>query len=815
MESSPVSNQALPAGTRLEEFVIERVLGSGGFGITYLARDTSLNRQVVIKENLPAQFAWRETTTGTVRPRHTSGGDADDYAWSMNNFLREAETLASLDHPGIVRVLRKFEANGTAYFVMPFVDGVAFDTLIEDRRAKGQPFSDEELKGLLDHLLHALGYLHDRGIYHRDIKPGNILISNQGVPALIDFGSARQRLSERSMTVVESAGYTPFEQLQSRGNVGPWSDLYALGATIVKAITFEALPKAADRVMDDPWLGLATHPKVSGWYSPALLRSIDRAVQSSASARWQDAGEWREGLRGGVSAGAAHSQTTTHQPSDSKATQAPPAKTAGVTESEPGDKTSPPLRQRFGKQRGRDLRFDLEISQQAATSGIEKEIEIDRLVACGTCQSTGSKGGGGAGPCGSCGGRGVIVGHGGKMVQETTCPECQGAGEVVSDPCGSCQGEGRAEKPSRVRFRIPASVEDGSRVRLAGYGDAGVRGGEVGDLYLFLSVTDSPRDGADEAVNSAGAIAPALWNPTTAVYLGWILTPAFGAFLHARNSKTLGHSAEEKSGMYWFYGMAACGFFGMLSAGSLRYFGGINPLMLILWYFISAQKQINLVEATFGKNYSQKSFAKPLFAGIACLVATMIFVEGRHSLGRDESAPVTAGEVSKADAGAVTEKAEDAVDLFNRGVAYATGDGVTQDLAEAVRCYRRAAESGYAAAQLNLGICYDNGEGVTTDDAEAVKWYRKAAEQGNATAQLAIGACYDNGEGVTLDNVEAVKWYSMAAEQGNTTAQFNLGHCYDKGEGVARNTVESAKWYRKAAEQGHKGSKEALVRLGE
>ena len=300
MEPSPISTQALPAGTRIEEFMIEKVLGSGGFGITYLARDTGLNRQVVIKENLPVQFAWRDPASGTVRPRHTTGGDADDFAWSLTNFLREAETLASLDHPGIVRVLSKFEACGTAYFVMPFVEGLAFDELIETRRAKGQPFSGEEITGLLKRMLSALAYLHDRGIYHRDIKPGNILISNEGVPALIDFGSARQRLSERSMTVVESAGYTPFEQLQSRGNVGPWSDLYALAATLVKAITFEAPPKAADRIGDDPMVPLASRKPLAGPYSTALLDSIDRALAVNPKERWQSAGEWRERLKSAV-----------------------------------------------------------------------------------------------------------------------------------------------------------------------------------------------------------------------------------------------------------------------------------------------------------------------------------------------------------------------------------------------------------------------------------------------------------------------------------------------------------------------------------
>ena len=298
MENPNPDSQSLPPGAQLEEFIVEQVLGSGGFGITYLARDTGLNRRVVIKENLPSQFAWRESTSGQVRPRHTTGGDADDYGWSMRNFLKEAETLASLDHPGIVQVLRKFETNGTAYFVMPFVEGVAFDALIDSRSAKGQTFSEEELGGLLHRMLSALGYLHERGIYHRDIKPGNILITNEGVSLLIDFGSARQRLSERSMTVVESAGYTPFEQLQSRGNVGPWSDLYALGGTLVKAITGEAPPKANDRVRKDPHQPLAERVELRSQFTQGFLHGIDKSLAVEEETRWQRAGEWLAGLQG-------------------------------------------------------------------------------------------------------------------------------------------------------------------------------------------------------------------------------------------------------------------------------------------------------------------------------------------------------------------------------------------------------------------------------------------------------------------------------------------------------------------------------------
>jgi serine/threonine protein kinase len=302
MESTPINAQALPAGTRLEEFVIESILGSGGFGVTYLARDTSLGRQVVIKENLPAQFCFRDTHSLTVAPRHTTGEDAENFRWSLENFSKEAAMLASLNHPGIVKVLRSFQGFGTAYFVMPFVEGMTLDSLIESRGAKGQSLTEKELCRLLELVLSALGYLHDRGIYHRDIKPGNILITNEGVPVLIDFGSARQRLSERSMTVVESAGYTPFEQLQSRGNVGPWSDLYALGGTLVKAITGEAPPRAMDRAVGDPWIPLARRVDLSARYSTGFLSGIDRSLAFRVEERWQSAGEWLAALQGKFSA---------------------------------------------------------------------------------------------------------------------------------------------------------------------------------------------------------------------------------------------------------------------------------------------------------------------------------------------------------------------------------------------------------------------------------------------------------------------------------------------------------------------------------
>ena len=147
-------------------------------------------------------------------------------------------------------------------------------------------------------------------------------------------------------------------------------------------------------------------------------------------------------------------------------------------------------RKKSVKQRGSDLRYDLEISLEEAATGIEKELEIERHVPCGTCNSTGSKGSGGVKTCGTCNGRGVVGRQAGIFIQQSTCPQCNGSGEIVSDPCSDCSGQGRVERKTRIKIRIPAGVDTGVRLRSTGNGDAGVRGGPSADLFVFLHVRD-------------------------------------------------------------------------------------------------------------------------------------------------------------------------------------------------------------------------------------------------------------------------------------------------------------------------------------
>lgn len=284
----------LPEGLKLENFMIEKVLGFGGFGITYQATDISLQRKVVIKENFPRGTAFRHQETMYLYPTDPESEEA--YQWSLTNFLREARMLAALEHPFIVKVLSTFEKLGTAYFVMPFVDGFSLGSLISRREGKGQIFTEEEILGLLTRLLDALQYIHRKNIFHRDIKPDNILISREGLPILIDFGSARHLDNSAPKTIIESHGYSPPEQSFSVGNHGPWSDLYSLGALIHKMLTGKPPASGPQRAIRDPNPPLAARPELEGRYDPILLHTIDHALIPEPTERYASAEEWIKDL---------------------------------------------------------------------------------------------------------------------------------------------------------------------------------------------------------------------------------------------------------------------------------------------------------------------------------------------------------------------------------------------------------------------------------------------------------------------------------------------------------------------------------------
>ena len=236
------AHDALPPGTRFAEFEIIRVLGVGGFGIVYLAQDHSLERQVALKEYMPASLAQRGAgPVITVR----SGSFTETYAIGLRSFINEARLLARFDHPALVKVYRFWEDNATAYMVMPYLQGI---TLRDARRAMVQAPDEAWIRSVLEPMLDALERLHGEGVFHRDIAPDNILLPPVGSPILLDFGAARRVISDRTqaLTAILKPGYAPIEQYADMTAMrqGPWTDIYALGA-VLHFLLFGAPPASA------------------------------------------------------------------------------------------------------------------------------------------------------------------------------------------------------------------------------------------------------------------------------------------------------------------------------------------------------------------------------------------------------------------------------------------------------------------------------------------------------------------------------------------------------------------------------------------
>ena len=287
---------ALAPGTFLGEFEVIRLLGSGGFGIVYLAHDRLLLRQVAIKEYMPATLAGRRQGQSVV-VHHESA--AKSFGAGLASFLNEAQLLARFDHPALVKVYRFWRANNTAYMAMPYYAG---RTLKEERAAMRNAPQEAWLRALAEPLLSALELLHGQGTYHRDISPDNIMIRPDGRPVLLDFGSARHAIGDGNgaLTVLLKPNFAPIEQYGDGTGLrqGPWTDVYALGATLRFALTGQAPTPSVVRVVCDDISPLANAlPFLRGGVSPAFMAAIDWALAIKPEERPQDMASLRQAMR--------------------------------------------------------------------------------------------------------------------------------------------------------------------------------------------------------------------------------------------------------------------------------------------------------------------------------------------------------------------------------------------------------------------------------------------------------------------------------------------------------------------------------------
>ena len=283
----------LPTGTALENYAITGLIGQGGFGVVYLARDTRSNRTVAIKEFLPTAIAARRND-GQVLPRN--GDLARAYASGLKGFLREANLLAEFAHPALVGVHRAWEQNGTAYMAMQYYPG---KTLREVRARAAAAPPEAQVRAWLLPVFEAVSELHAHRVIHRDISPDNILVMAAGETVLLDLGAARQVLGgmTQALTTILKPGFAPIEQYVEDGSMeqGRWTDVYGLGAVIYFLVSGKPPTPATSRIVRDSLPPLDTlAPR--GTYSPAFFAAVGKALSLRAIDRYKSIAELRAAL---------------------------------------------------------------------------------------------------------------------------------------------------------------------------------------------------------------------------------------------------------------------------------------------------------------------------------------------------------------------------------------------------------------------------------------------------------------------------------------------------------------------------------------
>lgn len=291
MSQEQTKHHALKAGCRLDNYVIERRIGGGGFSIVYLARVADSDTRVVIKEYMPVKLAFRDSDGVTIRNRDDQSGE--NFSHGRRLFFQEATTLATLKHPNIVNVVNFFRAHGTVYMVMAYEKGTNLLDYI--RRHKGN-LSEALIRTVFPALLDGLKVIHAKGMLHLDIKPGNIYLRAGGKPLLLDFGAVHQILQSRQFqpSQVITPGFSPTEQLDPSGYVGPWTDIYALGATMRACIEGAPPPAAAERRMKDTMKAAVIAFRKR--YSQGLLAAMDWAMEVDPLLRPQSVDELLQAL---------------------------------------------------------------------------------------------------------------------------------------------------------------------------------------------------------------------------------------------------------------------------------------------------------------------------------------------------------------------------------------------------------------------------------------------------------------------------------------------------------------------------------------
>ena len=762
----------LPHRTLLHhrQYLIGKVLGKpGGFGITYLALDTKLETKVAIKEYLPRDLAGRDAGHATISAH--SEEDGEFFRYGLTQFLQEVRTLAQFDHANIVRVRNFFEENGTGYLVMDYYDGITLADYLAQQPQGRLP--EETAVGILMPILDGLREVHAKHFLHRDIKPQNIYLTTANRPILLDFGAARQAMGERSrsLSVVLSEGYAPYEQYHRRGEQGPWTDIYACAAVLYHAVAGEAPPPATERMhkdeLDIAALGL----------SASLTEALRLGLATDHHNRPQGMTEFQALLLVGM--GSTRVEDGEQKPKMTALSAPAEVLESGRIEPTFYQITSPNLPEMAPPQRMPNLSKGRR-GLQAWWAPTLVVVIVIALVAIAT------------------------------KVEKSTLPTVDTSKPIAGEKAARLAEVKNADTDQQAATEVDRQQQLNNEV-------AAETAKQEAQRKTAIDETE-PRAKAEQQSSAKLVKEPiAIWNRAFTFFVeggreteGKRIIQEGIELLRRMDPVSVGlirkmadrGGAAEQTILGFMYGQGA---------GITK-----NPIESVRWYRKAADQGYATAQVALSMNYGSGD-------GISKDEAEAFRWLRKAAENEHVSAQMSVGVSYLRGAGVTKDEAEglrwvrkaanqgNTFALKILGESYAKGQyGVSKDWIEAIRWFRKAAEQGDPNAQYVLGLAYANGEGVTKDLIEAIRWVRKAAEQGDAKAQYTLGIAYANGEGLTGDLIEAVRWFRKAAEQGDAKGQHALGVAYANGEGVTKDNAMAVLWFRKAAEHGLPESKVAL-----
>ena len=800
---------ALPQGCVLRDYTIQEVLGHGGFGIVYKARHNELDHVVAIKEYLPSELAVREGTT--IRAR--SADCETHFADGLRRFREEAKALIDFQqHPSVVDCRDFFRANGTAYLVMEYVEGLPLSELLRQREAAGQPFTESDLLGIAVPLAQGLAHIHRAGVIHRDIKPANILVRQSDQrPVLIDFGAAKQAVAEHSRSLAPyTEGYAAFEQVAD-GQLGPWTDLYGFGAVLWRMVAggnrpweppnpvkVERRANAGLREADDPLP--AAKELGAGRFADEILETIDGCLQLRDSERIRESDRVVQMLQGG--SGESPQPAVAEQHSEGghgvdlpdpvsevdrtgRFSTGRPWKIVGVAAAIaaavalaafsliPRDEnTATP--ETWG--------FSVETEPTTATVALVNGPEVYRpgmLLVPGQYEIEVSA-------------PGFVT-----LRERVTHSESETLHRAELEPLPDAESEPSpqtssneipeaADSTGEETERVPSRAADASEPVAAEQAAAeeqvnadadagpssGCSGGDFEDCFeqgeAYLTGDGVPIDHIRAAEF-------------------YVLACNGGYAEGCRDLRMLGFQYRDGEGVPQDLARAAELYKRACDGGDAR----------SCWLVGRMYEEGNGV--TMDRERAAKLYEEACDGGygFGCTSLGVMYRDGEGVL-RDM---VRAAQLFERGC-----EGGHAIGCWFLAFEHEKGEGVPLDRSRAADLYERACEGGYEGGCTSLGVMYRDGEGVSRDMVRAAQLFGQGCEAGDAAGCWYLGIRYENGEGVPLDRSRAAELYERACEGGDADGCYSLALRYEKGDGVPLNRARAAELYHRACDGGNLGS---------